>query len=513
MPDNLKTGVENLSGIDMSDVRVHYNSSKPAEVGALAYTQGTNIHLAQGQERHLPHEAWHVVQQKQGRVQSTLKMKGRVNINDDPALEKEADIMGAQVIHNNGFKNNDFVNHILATPTIPLIQRVHVHLSGTGVKASDQSLGKKFDEKYKERLTAKKNRSRRKSKVFDGPTELYGAWQTFSKMQERVLNAVKFIGEAWINNDHEILITGFSRGAGNAIEVARFINIYGLLNNKMELIPSTKGAKIKYLGLLDPVPATPNPGKATMLTVVDTVSTHKEKDDFKDPSKTEESYQRLEGKVVPYEELEIPSNVMYVKSILAHAEARGMFEAYRIKTESKRDTKAATDVIPFSLHSQVGGTWFGFTGSPAAQLALDALISGALEAGVKFRNAKKFSPQKREELVKSLFSTKRPEEGWLIRLMIRLNPNLRHFKSSEVGEIGKIFLDKLENMRLEDKVKYFPILSQFELKRKNLNPPELLIDNSQKKPDEYFRDVTDVSKILTKEGFVEQNELKKESDE
>jgi len=29
MPDNLKAGVENLSGIDMSDVRVHYNSSKP----------------------------------------------------------------------------------------------------------------------------------------------------------------------------------------------------------------------------------------------------------------------------------------------------------------------------------------------------------------------------------------------------------------------------------------------------------------------------------------------------
>jgi len=25
MPDNLKAGVENLSGIDMSDVRVHYN--------------------------------------------------------------------------------------------------------------------------------------------------------------------------------------------------------------------------------------------------------------------------------------------------------------------------------------------------------------------------------------------------------------------------------------------------------------------------------------------------------
>ena len=44
IPDNIKDGVENLSGIDMNDVRVNYNSSKPADVGALAYTQGTNIH-------------------------------------------------------------------------------------------------------------------------------------------------------------------------------------------------------------------------------------------------------------------------------------------------------------------------------------------------------------------------------------------------------------------------------------------------------------------------------------
>ncbi|HWQ47987.1 MAG TPA: DUF4157 domain-containing protein [Methanosarcina sp.] len=97
IPDKLKAGVENLSGMDMSDVRVHYNSSKPAEVGALAYTQGTNIHVAPGQERHLPHEAWHVVQQKQGRVEPTMQAKG-VSINNDSALEREADVMGAKAL-------------------------------------------------------------------------------------------------------------------------------------------------------------------------------------------------------------------------------------------------------------------------------------------------------------------------------------------------------------------------------------------------------------------------------
>lgn len=93
MPDQLKAGVENLSGMDMSDVRVHYNSDKPAGVGALAYTQGTDIHVAPGQERHLAHEAWHVVQQAQGRVEPTTQLKD-VAVNDDPGLEHEADVMG-----------------------------------------------------------------------------------------------------------------------------------------------------------------------------------------------------------------------------------------------------------------------------------------------------------------------------------------------------------------------------------------------------------------------------------
>ncbi len=94
LPDGLKAGVENLAGMDMSDVRVHRNSLKPAAVSAYAYTQGTDIHLGPGQERHLPHEAWHAVQQKQGRVTSTRQMKGGVNINDDAGLEKEANVMG-----------------------------------------------------------------------------------------------------------------------------------------------------------------------------------------------------------------------------------------------------------------------------------------------------------------------------------------------------------------------------------------------------------------------------------
>jgi len=94
MPDQLKSGIEATSGLDMSDVKVHYNSSQPAQLNAHAYAQGTNIHVAPGQERHLPHEAWHVVQQKQGRVQATMQLKESVPVNDDASLEHEADVMG-----------------------------------------------------------------------------------------------------------------------------------------------------------------------------------------------------------------------------------------------------------------------------------------------------------------------------------------------------------------------------------------------------------------------------------
>ena len=96
LPTQLKSGIENLSGISMDDVKVHYNSSKPAQLQAHAYAQGTNIHLGPGQEKHLPHEAWHVVQQKQGRVKPTMQMKRKVNINDDKGLEREADVMGGK---------------------------------------------------------------------------------------------------------------------------------------------------------------------------------------------------------------------------------------------------------------------------------------------------------------------------------------------------------------------------------------------------------------------------------
>jgi hypothetical protein len=47
----------------LDGVRVEYNSDKPAQLGAKAYTQGSRVYIAPGQEKHLGHELGHVIQQ------------------------------------------------------------------------------------------------------------------------------------------------------------------------------------------------------------------------------------------------------------------------------------------------------------------------------------------------------------------------------------------------------------------------------------------------------------------
>ncbi|MCU0447091.1 MAG: DUF4157 domain-containing protein [Microscillaceae bacterium] len=90
-------------GADFSGVNIHANSEKASSVGALAYTQGNDIHFAPNQYNPntqegaslLGHELTHVVQQREGRVQANSSVNG-MPLNDDAGLEREADAMGAK---------------------------------------------------------------------------------------------------------------------------------------------------------------------------------------------------------------------------------------------------------------------------------------------------------------------------------------------------------------------------------------------------------------------------------
>lgn len=102
MPAPVQAKMEHAFGADFSAVRVHEGPQAEA-MGALAYTQGTDIHFAPGQyapgsqrgQELLGHELTHVVQQAQGRVSTPAQGKGGV-INEDPSLEREADQLGAR---------------------------------------------------------------------------------------------------------------------------------------------------------------------------------------------------------------------------------------------------------------------------------------------------------------------------------------------------------------------------------------------------------------------------------
>ncbi|MDE7224342.1 MAG: DUF4157 domain-containing protein, partial [Acetatifactor sp.] len=97
IPDNLKEGMEAVSGLSFDDVRVHYSSRKPEKLYANAYTQGNHVYIGPGKESSLPHELGHIIQQKQKRVRPTLYL-GRTAINNDQVLEREADRLGAMAL-------------------------------------------------------------------------------------------------------------------------------------------------------------------------------------------------------------------------------------------------------------------------------------------------------------------------------------------------------------------------------------------------------------------------------
>lgn len=92
IPNRMKKGFEHSSGFSFDDVRVHYNSEKPAQLHAHAYTQGNEVYVAPGQEKHLPHELGHVVQQKSDMVKPTGEIGG-LPLNDDEAMENGADMI------------------------------------------------------------------------------------------------------------------------------------------------------------------------------------------------------------------------------------------------------------------------------------------------------------------------------------------------------------------------------------------------------------------------------------
>jgi hypothetical protein len=99
LPPSLLRLAAKVFGRDFSGVRIHVGP-QPGRMGALAFTLGSQIHIAPEEHRPftqrwlqlLGHELTHVVQQREGRARNPY---GRVVVVlRDPSLEAEADRMG-----------------------------------------------------------------------------------------------------------------------------------------------------------------------------------------------------------------------------------------------------------------------------------------------------------------------------------------------------------------------------------------------------------------------------------
>jgi len=206
LPDNLKGGIENLSGIAMDDVKVHYNSAQPAQLNALAYAQGINIHIAPGQEKHLPHEAWHVVQQKQGRVKPTMQMKGGAAVNDDKGLEHEADVMGARAVSEANFANGFLpgkqkqISHVATGNSISQLIVLNLDTADHGITA-DAAIAKRRQER-------------------DLKRQVDNIDDTWSPQKKELLEPLKLIAEENPGEPLTILAHGLPAIGDNEPEVA-----------------------------------------------------------------------------------------------------------------------------------------------------------------------------------------------------------------------------------------------------------------------------------------------------
>ncbi|WP_433727397.1 eCIS core domain-containing protein [Actinoplanes sp. CA-051413] len=101
MPVAVRARMESALGADFSDVRVHTGSARAVRLRALAFTQGSDIHVAPGQwapdtsrgRLLLGHELGHVLQQRSGAVRATTQLAGS-GLNTEPAWESQADALG-----------------------------------------------------------------------------------------------------------------------------------------------------------------------------------------------------------------------------------------------------------------------------------------------------------------------------------------------------------------------------------------------------------------------------------
>ena len=213
IPPALLQKIQEESGVSLADVQIHYNSSKPSEVDALAYTKGNHIYIGPGNEQYLEEELWHVVQQKMGRVKATEELNGN-KLNTDQNLEDEAQsgsLKSAPINKQNNSNDTDVIQRATASidKTTP-----DTKLSGFSDKAN--ALKKQnTDVHYKTdvlQTTGEKVGVGMVAKVL-GPDHPQGSGPDTSVTKKHIVEREKATGEKYIRGH---LLNGDLGGPGEA---------------------------------------------------------------------------------------------------------------------------------------------------------------------------------------------------------------------------------------------------------------------------------------------------------
>jgi ribosomal protein S18 acetylase RimI-like enzyme len=148
IPPDVRKKMESFFGASFGEVRIHVGPHASA-IGALAFTQGTDIHFAPGQynpmtpqgQQILGHELAHVLQQRSGRVRNPFG--SGVAVVQDHALEAEADRLGHRAAAHQAAqaKSDPFSIHRTAQMQTTRAMKVGNHSYQIAANAGGQKIG------------------------------------------------------------------------------------------------------------------------------------------------------------------------------------------------------------------------------------------------------------------------------------------------------------------------------------------------------------------------------------
>jgi len=242
LPGAVQQKMESFFGTSFAEVRVHVGR-EASSIGALAFTQGSNLYFAQGQynphtpqgQQILGHELTHVVQQRAGRVRNPFG--SGVAVVQDSVMEAEADRMGLRATSHNAPVQAKMVSPARLSGGIRAASRFSARPNTTVQRQPEiQEDGSYRDPNYP-------------GLILDRDHEASDEYQSWFKVRENILNAtnVSYEDRQYFNTDNETWYPKYHNNAQNCYICRRFDDIVNISDIAYQGIGNSQAYKVKEL--------------------------------------------------------------------------------------------------------------------------------------------------------------------------------------------------------------------------------------------------------------------------